>query len=248
MTNILDLSIKNVYTKRNNSKILPKSIRACIIGKSGCGKTNLLMNLLLNKFSEDDYLDYNNLFIFSKSLHQPEYKLLIKGIENGLTKKQILKCILTKKFTIDKNNENKSTIQIHYFNDSDEIPDPTEIDPDLKTLIIFDDVLLEKQNKVESYYTRGRHNNVDCFYISQNYIKLPKNTIRENANFFILFEQDHRNKSYFFSDHCGDLKKEEFFDLCTKSWSEEFGFVTLDKTSKINYGKYRKMLNYFLVN
>jgi ABC-type lipoprotein export system ATPase subunit len=53
--------------KRNNSPLLPDSIRACIVGKSGCGKTNLLLNLLLN-----DYLDYDHLYIFDKSLHQPE--------------------------------------------------------------------------------------------------------------------------------------------------------------------------------
>jgi hypothetical protein len=27
------------------------------------------------------------------------------------------------------------------------------------------------QNKIESYYTRGRQNNIDCFYLSRNYNK-----------------------------------------------------------------------------
>jgi hypothetical protein len=146
MIKILDLSIKNAYTKRNNSELLPNSIRACIIGKSGCGKTNLLMNLLLQ-----DYLDYNNLFIFSKSLHQPLYQILIKGLENCLTKQQILQCIINQKFEIDKKKiKNENSIKIHYYEDAEDIPDPTEIDPNLKTLIIFDDIMLEKQNKVES--------------------------------------------------------------------------------------------------
>lgn len=241
---ILDLSIKNAYNERNNNKILPKSIRACIIGKSGCGKTNLLMNLLLNKFSNEDYLDYNNLFIFSKSLHQPQYQLLIKGLQNGLTKEEILECILNKDYKVESKDVK---ISVHCFDNGDMIPDPTEIDPNLKTLIIFDDIMLEKQNKVESYYTRGRHNNIDCFYISQNYIKLPKNTIRENTNLFILFPQDKLNLNYFYRDHCNDIKKDEFDDLCYKSWNIEFGFVTIDLSSKINRGKYRKMLNYFLI-
>jgi len=171
-TKILDLSINNAYAKRNNSKILPNSIRACIIGKSGCGKTNLLMNLLLNKFSDEEYFDYNNLFIFSKSLHQPQYQILIKGIKNGLRKKDILECIINQKFTVEPIENDNNRIIIQCFDDSEEIPDPTEIDPNLKTLIIFDDVMLEKQNKVENYYTRGRHNNVDCFYISQNYQRI----------------------------------------------------------------------------
>ena len=50
--------------------------------------------------------------------------------------------------------------------------------------MIFDDLLLERQNKCECYYIRGRHSNVDCFYLSQNYFKLPRQTIRENASLF----------------------------------------------------------------
>uniref|UniRef100_A0A1I7WT33 Uncharacterized protein n=1 Tax=Heterorhabditis bacteriophora TaxID=37862 RepID=A0A1I7WT33_HETBA len=73
--------------------------------------------------------------------------------------------------------------------------------------------MLEKQNKVENYYTRGRHNNVDCFYISQNYIKLPKNTIQENANLFIIFPQDQPNLSYIYRDHCGEIDKNLFIKL-----------------------------------
>jgi hypothetical protein len=162
--------------------------------------------------------------------------------------KSILQSILKQKFEIDlEKSKNENSIQINCFSESDEIPDPTDIDPNLKTLIIFDDIMLEKQSKVESYYTRGRHNNIDCFYISQNYIKLPKNTIRENTNFFILFPQDHSNLGYFYRDHCIDLKKEDFYDLCNKSWYEKFGFVTIDLTSDRNNGKYRKMLNNFYI-
>jgi hypothetical protein len=241
---ISDLSIKNVYKQRNNHEILPNSIRACIIGKSGCGKTNLLMNLLLKKFGDYEYLDYNNLYIFSKSLYQPIYQTLINGMKNKLSKEQILKCITKQKFTIEPNNHNKNPIQIHCFSDSEEIPDPTEIDPNLKTLIIFDDIMFEKQNNVEKYYSHGRHNNVDCFYISQNYIKLPKNTIRENANLFILFPQSKQNLDYIYRDHCIDLNRDDFLYLCSISWKEKFGFVTIDLTNEINEGKYRKMLNY----
>ena len=43
-------------TNRNNSPILPKSIPGLIVGKSGCGKTNLLLNLLL----KPELLDYNS--------------------------------------------------------------------------------------------------------------------------------------------------------------------------------------------
>ena len=34
---------------------------------------------------------------------------------------------------------------------------------------------------------RGRHSNVECFYLAQNYFKHPRETIRENTNFICLF-------------------------------------------------------------
>ena len=66
---IADLSWNEVITKRFNNPLLPKSIRGIIVGKSVCGKMTLLLNLLLRP----GLLDYNNLFVFGKSLFQPEY-------------------------------------------------------------------------------------------------------------------------------------------------------------------------------
>ena len=76
---------KYFWTKvknRNHSNMVPDSFRALIVGKSGCGKTSLLMRMLL----EDRLLDYNKLTIFGRSLHQPEYQILKAGFENSLTK------------------------------------------------------------------------------------------------------------------------------------------------------------------
>ena len=92
----------------------------------------------------------------------------------------------------------------------------------------------------EAYYTRGRHNNCDTIYISQNYFRLPRQTIRENANFIILFPQDAKNLTHIYADHCdGDMPLEEFKKFCRRVWSAtKHNFVTIDLTSDKLNGKY----------
>jgi ABC-type glutathione transport system ATPase component len=84
---IKDLSWSDTLAKRFNHPLLPQSIRDVIIGKSGCGKTTLLLNLLLRP----GWLDYNKLHVFGKSLFQPEYHILKKALEEKLPKEAIIR-------------------------------------------------------------------------------------------------------------------------------------------------------------
>ena len=105
---------------------------------------------------------------------------------------------------------------------------------------------LGKQNKAEAYYTRGRHHNCDTFYISQNYFRLPRQTIRENANLIILFPQDAKNLNHIHADHCDDdMSIEEFKKFCRNVWQVKHNFVIIDLTSGKSNGKYRKNLDCF---
>ena len=253
---VKDLTWNGVVSRFNNP-LLPKSIRGLIVGKSGCGKTTLLLNLLLRP----GWLDYNNLQVFGKSLFQPEYKILKKAFEEKLLKEAIIKlfdhqneivklnispaCVVEE---LAKTFDKKSEIDCKFFENSGEVPDPRELSSENKNLMIFDDLQLEKQNKCETYYVRGRHSNVDCFYLAQNYFKLPRQTIRENANLICLFPQDSKNINHIYNDHVStNLSMNEFKKLCRKAWEQPHGFVVIDLTSEKFNGKYRSGFDNFYI-
>ena len=129
--------------------------------------------------------------------------------------------------------EKKSNVEYKFYESAEDVPNLRELSSEKKNLMVFDDLLLEKQITCESYYVVGRQSNVDCFYLAQNYFKLPRQTIRENANFICLFPQDLKNLNHIFDDHVGsDMTKEEFRQLCKTAWEKQHGFVIIDLSSK----------------
>ena len=66
------------------------------------------------------------------------------------------------------NIRGKSDVECKFYESADDVPDSRELSSGKNNLMVFDDLLLEKQNTCESYYVRGRHSNVDCFYLAQN--------------------------------------------------------------------------------
>ena len=145
--------------------------------------------------------------MFGKSLHQQEYKVLRKGLEVGLSKQQVSNLFNSQEAlgnispltAIEKfSGARNGKILADFYDDCQDIPDPSALDPMQKNLLVLDDCFLGKQNKVETYYTRGRHKNCDTIYFAQNYFRLPRHTIRENSNFIILFPQDVKNLTHNF--------------------------------------------------
>ena len=137
----------------------------------------------------------------------------------------------------------------NFFETASDVPDPRHLNSEDKILMIFNDLLLEKQNKCECYCIRGRHCNVDCFCLSQNYFKLPRQTIRENVNFICLFRQDLKNINHIYNDHVGeDMSREKFRKFCHECWKKPHGFAVIDLTSKKDAGKYRSGFDNFFTS
>ena len=88
-----------------------------------------------------------------------------------------------------KSLKNKSNVKCNFFETASDVPDLRKLNSEDKNFIIFDDLFLERQNKCYCYYMyiRGRHSNVDCFYLLQNYFKLPRQTIEKTLTLFAFF-------------------------------------------------------------
>ena len=210
-----------VRSCRPHSILFPKNIFAVIAGSTGSGKTNLLINLL----RKPKLLNYDHVYIYSSTLHQPAYEYLNQYYLD------LEKLIFE--------NTNK-TVKIAQFFDTDtEIMNPSDLDKTKNHIMIFDDVMMEDQTVIKDYFCRGRHNNVNVFYLCQSLHKIAKHCIRENANIFILFKQDDRTLKYFHETHIsGDMDFKEFKEYCDGAWRRKHGFVVINIWDEAYCGRY----------
>ena len=109
------------------------------------------------------------------------------------------------------------------------------------SVVIFDDMLgAGNSSQIDEFFTRGRHEDLDVYYISQSYFGLPRQSIRTNSNRLILFKQTHRDvQSMYLDIGAFDMIYDEFKEMCRVAWSEKFNYLCIDMTKSKNEGKYR---------
>ena len=109
------------------------------------------------------------------------------------------------------------------------------------SIVIFDDMLGSKNSsQIDEFFTRGRHEDLDVYYISQSYFALPRQSIRNNSDILILFKQTLRDvQSMYYDIGAYDMKYDEFKEMCHKAWDEKYNYLCIDVTKNKNDGKYR---------
>ena len=107
-------------------------------------------------------------------------------------------------------------------------------------IIVFDDILGSSNCRlIDQFFIRGRHNNLDIYYLSQSYFDLPKRTIRNNSNKIILFNQTFKDIEHIYRDVAGnDMNYDEFKELCRKTWDEDYNYLCIDRSKKRDQGRY----------
>ena len=185
--------------------------RTLIVGPSFCGKTHLLLNKLL--FIRLDNPE-QQIKIITRSPEQ-YWNFEVEETE-GASQAELLRCISEEEDLEDK------TIQ------------------DFQNYcVVFDDMLDSNQKLLDPFFTRGSHNDLDVYYLSQSYFDLPKRTIRNNSNIIILFQQTLKDVQPLYRDIAGfDMSYDEFKRLCREVWKEKYNYLLINRQEDKNGKKY----------
>ena len=146
--------------------------RILIIGGSGSGKTNPLLNLIKNQ------PDINKTYLYAKDPYEGKYQFLINKRESTGLKHL---------------NDPKAFIE--YSNDMQDVYKNIEqynVDKERKILIVFDYMIADMINNkklnliVTELLIRGRKLNISLDFITQSYFKVPKDVRQNYTHFFIM--------------------------------------------------------------
>ena len=100
-------------------------------------------------------------------------------------------------------------------------------------LVIFDDMLDHNEKEIQPFFTRGRHENIDVYYLSQRYFELPL-IIRDNSSIIILFKQTAKTVQNLFNDIAGfNMDYNEFKDLCREAWKKKYSYLKINRLADI---------------
>lgn len=214
---VANIKVKKYSEKVKHSSLLPNTIRCIVCGPSNCGKTNVMLNLLLH----ENGLKFKHIYLYSKTAFQPKYTFL----------RQVM--------------EGVPGAELFIFNENKEVLHPN--DALTNSIMIFDDVACENQMNIRNYFAMGRHRQIDCFYLSQTYSKIPKQLLRDNVNVLIIFKQDDINLRHIYKEHVNtDLDWPTFKRLCVVIWQDQFSFLLINKDCAMNMGRYRQGFDTFI--
>ena len=169
-------SIINKNNKNRNKKwpyIPDHQYRILIIGGSGSGKTNALLNLI------NEQKDIDKIYLYAKDLSESKYEYLIKNRKNaGIKHVNDLNAFIEYSNTMDDVYENN-----HNYNQSRK----------RKILIIFDDMITgvmtnkKFQSIIKELFIRCRKSKYFLVFITQSYFSVPKD-LRLNSTHYLIMK------------------------------------------------------------
>ena len=225
------------YTSENKTEHSPKwpytpdhPFRILIIGGSGSGKTNALLNLIENR------QDIDKIQLYAKDPFEAKYQYLINKREG-----------------VRINHLNDPKAFIEYSNDmSDVYKNINNYNPekDNKILIVFDDMIADmmRNKKLNSIVTelfiRCRKLNISLVFISQSYFKVPKDVRNNSTHFFIMKIPNKRELQQIATNHSSDINTKDFIKVYKKCTDKPYSFLVIDTALPFDDPlRFRKNLN-----
>jgi hypothetical protein len=210
-------ALKQQFKAPKNRLSIYHPSRVLLVGSSGCGKTNLLGNLLLNP----DLSDWDRIYFYSTT--NGSLTELLEQIDSNYFDLMGEHCVI--------------------FGDSNFVK-VSEINSELKNVVVFDDHLMSGKSvnqEIADFFVRGRHSNITCYYLAQDYYSVPA-IIRRNVNYIILFKLNGKREMDMI---CHDINLgnfnnklfQRFYSECVK---EPYSFMVVDKRTKNELLKFRK--------
>ena len=217
MINFDDYTRENKIEHNLNWPYIPDHpYRILIVGGSGSGKTNTLLNLINNQ------PDIDKIYLYAKDPYESKYQYLINKREKvGLDHFDDPKALM----------EYSNDMQDVYRNIEDYNPVKKP-----KVLIVFDDMIADMINNkklnpvVIELFIRGRKNNISIVFITQSYFKVPKDVRLNSTQFFVLKIPNKRELQEIALNHLSDIDFKDFIKIYKKCTAEPYSFLVNDTT------------------
>ena len=170
-----------------------------IIGGSGSGKINALLNLINNQ------PDIDKIYLYAKDPYEAKYQYLINKRE---------------KLELDHFNDPKAFIE--YSNNMQDVYKNIEdYNPykKRKVIIVFDDMIADmNSNKklkpiVPELFITGRKVGLSLIFISQCYFKIPKSVRLNSTHFFIMRIPNKREIQQIALNHSSNIDFKDFIKI-----------------------------------
>ena len=228
MINFDDYTNENIIEHNPKWPYIPDHpYRILIIGSSGSGKTNALLNLINNQ------PDIDKIYLYAKDPYEKKYQYLInKREEVGL----------------DHFNDSKTFIE--YSNDMRDVYKNIEdynLGREHKILIVFDDMIADMINNkklnpiITELFIRGRKLNISIVFIMQSHFKVPKDVRLNSTHFFTMKIPNKRELQQIALNHSSDIDFKDFMNIHKKCTAEPYSFlinnITLPSDDPLRFRK-----------
>ena len=216
------INLDNITNNNNNNHnekwpyIPDHPYRILIIGGSGSGKTNTLLNLI------NEQKDIDKIYLYAKDLSESKYEYMIKNCENiGIEHLSDSKAFIECPNTMDDVYENTD----HY--------NPNRR---RKILIVFDDMIADImtnkkfQSITKELFIRCRKQNILLVFITQSYFFVPKDKRLNSTHYLIMKINNRRELQNIATNHSVDIDYKDFMKIYRKCIKGPYFLLAIDTT------------------